>query len=74
MKEVKEDTEVVADREVKVNKAIEYTYFTKWFGIGLSIFPYQIAFGLSLRYWFHSIAFRLYLGPIKFWGMFRIKL
>ena len=34
---------------------------------GIALFPYQLAFGVSFRVWEGSLAFRLYLGPIKFW-------
>jgi len=35
---------------------------------GLTWFPYQLAFGLSLRYDAGLWAVRLYLGPLKVWG------
>lgn len=47
------------------------------FGYGeLEFFPYQYAFGISIRYlecdnmgWM----FRIYFGPIKFWFNFNLK-
>jgi hypothetical protein len=54
-------------------KAIEYDLHSKFGGVGITIFPYQIALGCSLRYWSGMPAFRLYLGPIKLWGYIRVK-
>ena len=33
---------------------------------GIAWFPYQLAFGVSVR-WGQFAAVRLYLGPIKIW-------
>jgi len=34
---------------------------------GLALIPYQVAIGLSLRWWCTGPAIRLYLGPLKLW-------
>ena len=37
---------------------------------GFTFFPYQLALGISIRFWFSLFGFtaiRLYLGPFKFW-------
>jgi len=49
---------------------IDKDYHGKLGGIGIVIYPYQIAFGISLRYWNdpNSIAFRIYILWFKFWG------
>jgi len=44
-------------------------------GIGGAFFTYQLAFGISLRYWpcISSPAFRIYVGPFKIWGYLSFK-
>ena len=34
---------------------------------GFAYFPYQIAFGISLRWLCTGLMFRFYFGPFKFW-------
>jgi len=34
---------------------------------GMVFFPYQLAFGISCR-WFGGLGYRIYLGPFKIWG------
>ena len=41
-------------------------------GIGITVFPYQLAVGLSLRWWERGPALRLYLGPLKAWAYVHI--
>jgi len=50
-------------------KAKEYTIdFWRFYG-GITLYPYQFSLGLSIRYWpcISTPAFRLYIGPLKFW-------
>ena len=46
-------------------KVIEYPFLNG----GLQIYLYQLALGLSLRYWscLGAIAIRIYAGPFKLW-------
>ncbi len=55
-----------------MNKIMDFDLLFEKFGIGLSIFLYQLAFGLSLRYFENSLMFRVYLGPLKIWGYVKI--
>ena len=52
------------------NQVHECEWLYKRWGLAASFFPYQIAFGVSLRYLRcnGSLLFRLYLGPVKIWG------
>lgn len=56
-------------------KAIQWDKHFSRVGGGFDFYPYQIAFGISLRYWpcFSGPAFRVYFGPIKIWGYVKIK-
>lgn len=47
-------------------KRREYFHGGRCGGIGFDILPSQFAVGVSLR-------FRLYFGPFKWWGYFRIS-
>ncbi|KKL14044.1 hypothetical protein LCGC14_2519670 [marine sediment metagenome] len=51
-----------------MSRVREATAFFGPFGGGVAFFPYQLALGVSLRYWQHAPAFRVYLGPFKLWG------
>ena len=46
----------------------EMNCLQKHYGIGLAFFPYQLAFGISFRYFDCKIMFRFYFGFIKIWG------
>lgn len=67
-------------KPIKIVKSLRtgrvHEYFTagRVGGIGLIILPYQFAIGVSIRKWCFptSIAFRLYIGPFKFWGYIKI--
>ena len=50
-------------------KAREVNFDLGMFTGGFTFFPYQLAFGFSIRYWplHFSPAIRLYFGPFKFW-------
>ena len=44
-------------------------------GGGITLFPYQLALGISFRYW-HCVfapALRIYFGPIKVWLYWSFK-
>lgn len=57
------------------NTAIESYFYREGVGLGITLFPYQLAFGISIRYIsdMKSIMFRIYIGPIKFWGHLKIR-
>jgi len=38
---------------------------------GWTFFEYQLAFGLSLRYYQGKPMFRIYVGPLKVWGLWK---
>jgi len=50
-------------------KAIEYDYFGKRFSCGMTIYPYQITFGFSLRYYpcIFMPSIRIHFLCFKFW-------
>ncbi len=58
-----------------MSRVRERTAFFGPFGGGLAFFPYQLALGISLRYWSCLIApaFRIYLGPFKLWGYVSLR-
>lgn len=58
-----------------MSKAKERDFHNNFGGIGFVFFPYQIAFGISFRYWscISAPAFRLYFGPFKMWGYVNLK-
>ena len=58
---------------MKFNKVYEIVCLRKNVGIGIAFFPYQLAFGISIRYFERSLMFRIYLGPAKLWGYIKIK-
>jgi len=51
------------------NRVYEFNFEGKRTIGGIQLYPYQLAFGLSLRFLscINSFMFRLYLGPIKLW-------
>lgn len=49
----------------------EWFWSNHWCGLGFQIYPYQLALGISLRWWDSGPAFRVYLGPLKVWGYLR---
>ena len=55
-----------------VSKVRELDFDWKYLIGGFSFFPYQVAFGFSIRYWplTFSPAIRVYFGPFKFWCYF----
>ena len=55
-----------------MNKVIEFYHGWKHGGIGFTILIYQLAIGISLRWWENGPAFRLYLGPFKIWGHLKL--
>lgn len=50
-------------------RAREWYFHWACFGGGLTFYPYQIAFGLTLRYWpgLFAPSVRLHIGPFKAW-------
>ena len=41
---------------------------------GFTFFPYQLALGISIRYWScFAPAIRVYVGPFKFWCFLNLK-
>ena len=52
-----------------MSRARECDFHWGPFGGGLTFFPYQLAFGVSLRYWasIYAPALRVYAGPLKLW-------
>jgi hypothetical protein len=58
-----------------MNKAIQINHLTERWGIGLDIYPYQIAFGISLRLWscMSAPAFRIYFLIFKIWGYYSFQ-
>jgi len=42
---------------------------------GATFYPYQLALGLSLRYWpcLFAPSVRIHLGPFKVWGAIRLR-
>jgi hypothetical protein len=50
-------------------KARDWDFNWKGFGGGFTWYPYQFAFGFSVRYWpcLHAPSIRIHLGPFKFW-------
>lgn len=51
--------------------AYQYCIYNKYWSFGVDILLYQLAFGVSIRI-FEGIGFRLYLGPLKFYGHVRL--
>ena len=53
----------------------------EWFGAtgpvggGITFYPYQLAIGVTVRYWPRVFAptIRLHIGPIKIWGYMCFK-
>jgi hypothetical protein len=56
-----------------MSKAIQLNHLTNKWGIGLDIYPYQIAFGISLRFFESSFALRIYFFVFKIWGYYLIN-
>jgi len=56
-------------------KALEWEYHGRLGGIGLTFYPYQIALGISLRYWscIFAPAFRIHILCFKLWGYLKFK-
>jgi len=65
-------------------RVFEKDYHNKFGGIGIVIYPYQIAFGVSFRFWKQpsgtifniytsAIAFRIYFLMFKLWGYITLK-
>lgn len=48
-------------------------FHVAWGGGGIQFFSYQLAFGITLRWWEHGPAFRLYVGPFKLWLYFKFN-
>ncbi len=46
----------------------------KW-GVGLDFYVYQIDLGFRLKYWadIHTLALRVYLGPLRVWGYVKVR-
>lgn len=57
-------------------QALEFEKHGTLGGIGLTIYPYQISLGFTLRYWpcIFAPAFRLHVGPFKVWGYVKIQI
>jgi len=57
------------------NKAVQRNWSSSRMTVGFDVYPYQVAFGASLRYLscIPSIMFRLYLGSLKLWGNVHFK-
>lgn len=53
-----------------VSKAVDYDFLLGPFFGGLTIYPYQLAFGFSFRYWpcIFAPSIRVHVGPFKVWG------
>ena len=49
-------------------RAIQKCAYFSYFYIGVDFLPYQIAFGFSVRYLDDRLHFRIYIGPLKFYG------
>jgi hypothetical protein len=45
----------------------EWRIDTRHFFGGFTLFNYQLAFGMSLRWWETRPAMRFYFGPFKLW-------
>lgn len=56
-------------------QAAEAYFHRERVGLGITLFPYQLALGISIRYLsdMKSIMFRIYVGPIKVWGHLKIQ-
>jgi hypothetical protein len=52
-----------------MSRARDWDWHTRWAGGGLTWYPYQIAFGCSLRYWpcLMAPSIRVHIGPFKVW-------
>lgn len=56
-------------------KAKDWDFKWKGLGGGITIYPYQISLGISLRYWpcIHAPSIKIYFGPIKIWLYITLK-
>lgn len=50
-----------------LDRVVSKCFFRSWCGGGIDFYFYQLAFGVSLRWWNCGPVFRIYLGPLKFW-------
>jgi hypothetical protein len=55
--------------DLQIMSPREYTFRIGWVAGGLAFYPWQIAVGLSLRYWpyIFTLTGRAHLGPFKGW-------
>ena len=56
-------------------KAKDYDFKKGRFGGGFTIYPYQLSFGISFRYWpcIFAPTVRIHIGPFKLWLYIIIK-
>ena len=52
-----------------MSRARDWDFYGRYFGGGITFYPYQFAIGWSVRYWtcIFAPSIRLHIGPFKFW-------
>ncbi len=65
----------VFDPKGEMMRAKDFDFYMRYGGIGFTFYPYQIAFGFSLRYWpcVFAPAFRIHFLCFKLSGYIKIK-
>ena len=58
-----------------MSRAREWDFHVGPVSGGLTFYPYQLALGISLRYWpcIFAPAFRVHVGPFKAWGCVSLR-
>jgi hypothetical protein len=58
-----------------MSRARDWDFHSERFGGGVTFYPYQLAVGVSMRYWpcLFAPSIRLHLGPFKFWLYLRLR-
>lgn len=62
--------------EMVVAKARDWDVYCRYIDGGITFYPYQIAFGITFRYYPHIFhpSIRLHIGPIKLWLCFHLRM
>ena len=56
-------------------RAIDWDFYWWVFGGGITLYPYQLSLGITLRYWpcIFAPVIRIHIGPFKLWLYVRLS-
>jgi hypothetical protein len=59
-----------------MSRARDWEFHCDYFGGGITVYPYQLALGISLRYWpcLFAPSIRLHIGPLKLWFYWKMRI